>query len=134
MENCSLILSIPHQNTTETQVIIYGEAFLDIKEPLNRHTLSWNNRPPSFVVALLSLFHPNHVCPNFMHVPCAHHILHHSQRRQRCPSLWSRRLLVSILNPTRAINGEISYVLSFYRAMAGVCGSCLSHPRGCIKS
>lgn len=51
MENCSLILSIPHQNTTETQVIIYGEAFLDIsklsiKEPLNRRALSWNNRPP----------------------------------------------------------------------------------------
>jgi hypothetical protein len=51
MENCSLVLSIPHQNMTDTQVVIYGEASvevskLSIKKPLNRHTLSWNSRSP----------------------------------------------------------------------------------------
>ena len=50
MENCSISLNIPHQNTTETQVVIYGEASvevskLSIKEPLNRHTYSRNSMP-----------------------------------------------------------------------------------------
>jgi hypothetical protein len=49
MENCSLSLNIPHQNTTDTQVVVYGEASvevskLSIKGPLNRHTHSWNSR------------------------------------------------------------------------------------------
>ena len=50
MENCSLFLDIPHKNTTDTQVVIYGESSvevskLSIKEPLNRHTYSWNSIP-----------------------------------------------------------------------------------------